>query len=338
MDLLILGGTRFMGRALVADALTRGHRVTLFHRGESGADLFPECEHVLGDRDGGVRVLAGRRWDAVVDTSGYLPRVVGDAVQLLREAAPRYVFISSISVYAEPTPAGCDETAAVVKLADPAVEAITGETYGGLKALCEDVVRTAYGDHALIVRPGLIAGPHDPTGRFTWWPERIARGGRVIAPGDPAQGLQFIDGRDLGEWVVRALEAGTHGTFHATGPAQPLSMREFLATACAALASDAEFVWMDEAFLVAQGVAPWQDIPAWVTAATAGLAALDVSRAISAGLTFRPLADTVRDTLAWSRARAAAPPIYNALGAAMPPGLTPEREAALLAAWERRGG
>lgn len=336
MDLLILGGTRFMGRALVSYALARGHRVTLFHRGQTGADVFPDCEHVLGDRDGGLAPLAGRRFDAVVDTSGYVPRVVGDSVRMLREAAPRYVFISSISVYVEPVAAGADESAAVAQLVDPAAEAITGETYGGLKALCEDVVRDAYGERALIVRPGLIVGPHDPTDRFTWWPERVAGGGRVIAPGDPEQGLQFIDGRDLGEWIVRALEAGKHGTFHATGPAQPLSMREFLATTREALASNAEFVWMDEAFLTAQGVTAWQDLPAWVNAAESGLAALDVSRAVAAGLTFRPLADTVRDTLAWSRARGVAPPLQNALGATARPGLTSEREAEVFAAWERR--
>ena len=282
-----------MGRVLTAHALERGHHVTLFHRGQTGAGLFAQCEHLHGDRDGGLQALAGRQWDAVVDTSGYLPRVVRASVDQLRDSVAHYVFISSISVYAEPTAAGSDERAPLRSLPDPSVESITGETYGGLKALCEGVVRTSFDDRALIVRPGLIVGPHDPTERFTWWPERLARGGRVIAPGDPEQGVQFIDARDLGEWLVRSLEQRVTGTLHAIGPQQTLSMRRFLETARDAVGGGAELVWMDEKFLLANDVGPWMEIPLWVTSADAGLAALDVSRAVAAGLTFRSVADTI---------------------------------------------
>ncbi|MBM3497007.1 MAG: NAD-dependent epimerase/dehydratase family protein, partial [Armatimonadetes bacterium] len=219
--LLVLGGTVFLGRHLVAEALARGHRVTLFHRGRHGADLFPEAERILGDRDGGLSALADESWDAVVDTSGYVPRVVGAAARMLAPAVGFYVFVSSVSVYADFSPVGMDEDAPLGQMADPSVEEITGETYGPLKALCESEVRSAFGARCAVVRPGLIVGPHDPSDRFTYWPVRCQRGGEVLAPGDPERPVQFIDAGDLAAWIVTMCVRQAGGVFNAVGPTDP---------------------------------------------------------------------------------------------------------------------
>ena len=328
MDLLLLGGTRFMGRFLAELAVSRGHRVTRFHRGQTGADLLPGAERILGDRDGGLGALEGRRWDAVVDLCGYVPRVVGDSCERLRDAVGRYLFLSAISVYAEPTPSRSREDAPLATLADPATEVIDGATYGGLKAACERVVTGVFGERATVVRPGLIVGPHDPTDRFPYWPRRIARGGEVLAPGDPAQPVQFVDARDLAAFVLTLLESGTPGTFHATGPDEPLGMGACLEEIRAAVGGDARFTWADEKFLIEREVAPWTGLPLWIPAAEGGLQDLDISAARAAGLAFRPLAETARDTLAWDLARPDA-------ARADSPALTAEREAEVLAEWAR---
>jgi nucleoside-diphosphate-sugar epimerase len=208
MRLLILGGTAFLGRALVDDALGRGHELTLFNRGKTNPELYPEVERLQGDRDGDLTVLQGKTWDAVIDTSGYVPRVVGQSAELLADAVGHYTFISSISAYADFSQPGADENAAVGKLEDESVEEIDGDTYGPLKVLCEEVVEKRLPGRTLIIRPGLIIGPHDPTDRFTYWPCRVERGGEVLAPGKPEKSVQFIDARDLAAWNLDMVEGG----------------------------------------------------------------------------------------------------------------------------------
>jgi 2'-hydroxyisoflavone reductase len=334
MDLLILGGTIFLGRHLVEAALARGHAVTLFNRGQHNADLFPSVEKLRGDRNGDLGALAGRRWDAVIDTCGYVPRVARASAELLAGAVDHYTFISSISVYPSLPEPGMDESAPIGTLSDESVEAdgplpeVTGETYGPLKALCEQAAEAAMPGRVLNVRPGLIIGPHDPTDRFTYWPRRIARGGEVLAPGSPEGAVQVIDARDLAEWTVRMVEGGKTGVYNATGPENPLTMRSVLETCRAVSGSDATLTWVDEEFLLNAGVAPWTELPLWVPAreeSMAGFSAVNCGKAIAAGLTFRPLADIVRDTLAWDATRPA--------DREMRAGLKPEREAEVLAAW-----
>jgi len=331
LRILVLGGTRFLGRHFVEAALAAGHTPTLFHRGRTNPDLFPGVERITGDRDGGLGGLAGRTWDAVLDPSGYFPRVVSASARALAGSAARYLFVSSISVYAEPLAVGLDESAPVATLADPTVESITGETYGGLKALCEQAVRDVYGDRATVVRPGLIVGPHDTTDRFPYWPRRLSRGGEVLAPGRPDAPTQFVDVRDLAAWMLRLLERDVPGTFHATGPASPLTLGECLSRIAAAVGGDARFTWVSEAFLREQRVQPWLEVPLWLHEADQAMDRVSIARARAEGLEFRPLEDTARDTLAWERTL---PPDARAA----PPALRPEREAEVLAAWAARSG
>jgi 2'-hydroxyisoflavone reductase len=332
MRLLVLGGTKFLGRHSVVAALERGWEVTLFHRGSTNPRLFPDLEHVLGDRDGGLDALGKRRWDAVLDTSGYVPRVVGQAARRLADSVERYAFVSSISVYARVDRAGLDEDAPVAALADASVEEITGETYGALKAACEREVVAAFGDRALVVRPGLIVGPEDPTDRFGYWPRRFHRGGDVLAPAPPESPVQFVDARDLAGWMLHLIEARVGGTYHATGPAEPLDLGGVLEACRVAAGREARVVWVDEAFLLERGVTPWTELPLWVPAAASDFARIDCSRARAVGLRFRPLADTVRDTLDWELAHPLeARPPRPALGGPGP--LEASREAELLGEW-----
>lgn len=330
MKLLILGGTHFLGRHIVDSALARGHRVTTFTRGEHDDVLPTGVERLTGDRDGDLTALEGRRWDAVIDTSGFVPRVMRLSVDLLAGAALRYAFISTISVYSGfPAVAGIDEESPIKPLEDETSEDYRGtgyrsEDYGPLKALCEDEVKRAFGDRALVIRPGLIVGPYDPTNRFTYWPDRAARGGEMLAPVGPQLPVQFIDARDLADWTVHAVEAGVAGIYNATG--HPLPMGELLATANDVSGSQATVTWVSDAFLERNGVGAWMELPLWSPEAKApGLAAVNCERAYAAGLTFRPLAETVRDTLAWRRTLPE--------GGEWPAGLSSEREAELLAAW-----
>jgi len=325
MDLLILGGTVFLGRHLVEVALRQQHQVTLFNRGQHNPELFPQVEKLRGDRDGSLDILAGRRWDAVIDTCGYLPRLVNASARLLANAVECYVFISSISVYAEPPYEGMDESAPLSSMEDETTEQISGETYGPLKVLCERAVEDVFQQGALVIRPGLIVGPHDPTDRFTYWPSRIARGGEVLAPDDPSRLTQFIDVRDLAAWIISLLENAQSGTFNATGPATPLTLGE-LFTCCREVAqTDATFTWVSEDYLLANNVAPYTELPLWLPRADAAWEMVSIARALAQGLTFRPLAETVSGTLAWDQSRPATTPRRN--------GLSPERETALLAAW-----
>jgi 2'-hydroxyisoflavone reductase len=324
--ILVLGGTRFLGRMFVYAAQARGHEVTLFNRGRTNPEVHRGVERLTGDRDGGLSALAGRTWDAVFDPSGFFPRIVGASAQALAGSAGRYVFVSSISVYAEPLPRGVDENAPVAKLDDPTVEDIGEGRYGGLKALCEERVRDAFGTRALVVRPGLIVGPFDTTDRFPYWPRRFARGGEVLAPGSPDAPVQVIDARDLAAWIVGLVERGVGGMFNATGPEQPLTMGECLARIAAEVGGDARLTWVSEEFLSSHAVEPWMQLPLWLHAADQALATASIARALEHGLTFRPLEDTASSTLAWERSLEPDPRPAS-------PALTPEREAELLAAW-----
>ena len=298
MKLLVLGGTKFLGRHVVAHALDEGHEVTTFTRGETNPGLFPDAEHLRGNRDGDLDALHEETWDGAVDTSGYVPRIVRQSAELLRDAVQRYVFVSSISVYADFS-GPVDEATPVAQLEDPDTEEIL-PNYGALKAACERVVEEVYGDRSARVRAGLIVGPYDPTDRFTYWPRRIAAGGDVLAPGDPDAPTQFVDSRDLAAWLVQLALHGPGGVFNATGPAERLTMRELFERARDALGSDANFVWVDDESVLAAGIEPWSELPLWLPRTEyAGMARADISRALAAGLTFRPLEETVRDTYEW---------------------------------------
>jgi len=330
-SILILGGTAFLGPELVEAARSRGHRVTLFNRGKTRPDLFPDVEKLRGDRDGKLDALRGRSWDAAIDTSGYVPRLVRASAELLGPRVERYAFVSSISVYAasrEPA----TETSPVATAPDEATEDVRAH-YGALKALCEKAVEAALPGRALSIRPGLIVGPNDPTDRFTYWPARLDRGGEVLAPGDGKDPVQVIDVRDLAAWTIAALEAGLAGTFNAVGPASPLTMGEMLSACRAAAGKEARLHWVKADFLEAQKVSAWGDMPAWIPASSeeSGLARTSSARAIARGLAFRPIVETAKDTLAWWRAL---PADRRAKPRA---GISREREAAVLAAWEKAG-
>lgn len=333
MRLLVLGGTKFLGRGIVDAALAAGHAVTLFNRGQTNPGLYPDVDGLRGDRHGDLSALQGRAWDAVIDPSGYFPRDVRASAELLRGVVGHYVFVSSISVYAFPFPAGIDESAPLRPVVEEADE-VTGETYGGLKVGCETVLREVFpGAHAN-VRAGLIVGPHDPTGRFTYWPVRVARGGAVLAPGDPERAIQVVDVRDLGAWLVHLAERRIAGDFNAV--CEPvLTMGGLLETCRTVSGADAELVWMTDEFLLGEGVGPWMELPLWLEPAEAGFVQVDVSRALAAGLACRPIAETVAATLDWAREDGATATLASgmAIGDA---GMKPEREAELLAAWRSR--
>ncbi|HTR33152.1 MAG TPA: NAD-dependent epimerase/dehydratase family protein [Gaiellaceae bacterium] len=314
MRILVLGGTQFLGRHAVDAALAGGHEVTLFNRGQTRPELHPGVEKLRGDRDGNLDALRGRSFDAVIDTSGYVPRIVRETIDALGDAG-HYTFVSSISVYADlSTPPAVG--APVAELEEPTEE--WREAYGALKAECEDVVRERFPD-AFIPRPGLIVGPWDPTGRFTYWPQRLAAGGRVLAPAPPEADAQVIDARDLAAWIVAAAERGLGGTFNAVGP---VARRDAFLEAC----GGGELVWVDPAFLAEQGVEEWMELPLWLASPEyAGMLSVDPAPALAAGLEPRPLEETAQDTLAWVRSgEAPADP---------PAGLAPEKERAVLDSW-----
>jgi 2'-hydroxyisoflavone reductase len=307
MKILILGGTKFLGRHLVDAALARGHEVTLFNRGKTNPTLFPQVETIIGDRGQDIETLAsaGREWDAVIDVAGYLPRIVRLSAQGLERSVGRYVYISSVSTYAGFSKIGIDESDPVGKLKDESVEEITEETYGPLKALCEKAVQDLYGDRALIIRPGLIVGPHDPTDRFTYWPVRVKRGGDMVVPDKPNAPIQIIDVRDLSEFTIKLMEENASGIYNATGPDYDLTIGTLLDACKRVTGSVAAFHWASVEFLKEHKVEPWSDMPVWIpdTGDDAGFSRIDVSKAIDAGLKFRPLEDTIRDTITWAETR-----------------------------------
>jgi 2'-hydroxyisoflavone reductase len=299
MKLLVLGGTKFLGRHVVDSALARGDEVTIFTRGQTNPELYPGIEHLTGDRDGKLDALAGRTWDGVVDTSGYVPRVVRQSAELLRDGVGRYVFVSSVSAYGDPS-VPLTEASPLAELEDPLTEEVEA-SYGALKAACEHVIEEVFGDRGSSVRAGLIVGPYDPTERFTYWPRRIAEGGEVLAPGDPDAPMQFIDARDLAAFLLELATSGPGGPLNATGPAERLTMRDALERIRSGVDARCTFRWVDDETLLAAEVGPWMELPLWLPGADyGGMLQADISRALAAGLTFRPLEETARDTLAWS--------------------------------------
>src|SRR5450432_1293527 len=338
LNILILGGTGFTGPCQVRYALSRGHKVTVFNRGKTHPGELPDgVEQLIGDRNGQLDALKGRRWDVVIDNPTMLPKWVHDTAAILKGNVDRYIFVSTISVYADNSKPGMDETAPVAKYEGADAMKETRDTviaskfalYGPLKALSEKEVEKWFPGKTLIIRPGLIVGPGDESDRFTYWPVRIDRGGEVLAPGEPSDPVQFIDARDLAEWTIRMAEQGATGVYNATGPATPLTIGGMLDGIKTALGSKATFAWVPAKFLEAQKVSPWSDMPVWVppTGEDGGLGAVSIKRAVEKGLTFRPLAATARDTLAWFKAQP------KERQEKLKAGLTPEREAEVLKAW-----
>ena len=297
MRIVVLGGTKFLGRAAVGAARAAGHELTLVNRGQTSPELFPEIEQIHLDLRGGLEALAGRSWDAAIDLDPtQLPRHTRRRAEALEVG--HYVFVSTISVYADPS-VPIDESSPVLEPPDPEPEEFDPELYGGLKIGSERAILDILGDRAAIVRAGLIVGPNDPTDRFTYWPRRLAEGGRVLAPGSPSRPVQLIDARDLGAFLVRLAENRIPGVFNATGPAEPLT----LGAALELITPGADLVWVEDETLLAAGVGPWMELPLWLPGdEDAGLMQVDISHALAAGIGFRPLEETARDTLAWSRA------------------------------------
>jgi nucleoside-diphosphate-sugar epimerase len=322
MDLLVIGGTHFVGRAIVEDAAVRGFRVTVFHRGESEPGDLPSVEHIHGDRDGDLSVLGGRRWDTVIDVCAYFPaqvRALGAALT----PPGHYVLISSLSVHDEDLPAGANEDSPLLPVSDPDVTEITEDTYGPLKVACEIAAREAFPGSG-IIRPGYVVGPHDTTDRFTYWVRRAAAGGRMLVPGVPDEPIQFIDARDLAAFTLDRALAKDPGAYGVVRPVGESTMGSVLHAAATASGADTEFVWVPESFLLpALGDDVWAALPMWHPQLH-GSHRYDPSRALAAGLRCRPLADTVADTFGWDRARGEI---------ALQAGLAPERERDLLERW-----
>ena len=329
MKLLVLGGTAFVGRHLVEAALERGHEVTLFARGRTNPHLFPELEFLRGDRQSDLAPLHGREFDAVLDTSGYIPRVVRASAELLAGHVGLYVFVSSLSVYADGDT--LHESSPTQTIDEPDTEDVTA-AYGPLKALCEEAVEQAHPGCALIVRPGLVVGRYDYTGRFGYWPRRVAEGGEVLAPGKPETRVWLIDGRDLAGWTIRMVESQSAGTFNAAGPGSPLTMGALLEECKRITGSDATFTWVDDSFLLGRGVVPYTELPLWVPELDGGYPFVDARKAIAAGLTFRPIGETIRDELDLGASIDAETAVGFGISR-LPAGLLPRRERALLEDW-----
>jgi 2'-hydroxyisoflavone reductase len=324
VKLLVIGGTHFVGRAAVDDAVSRGHDVTVFHRGAEEPEGFPDVEHLHGDRDGGLEVLRGREWDSALDTCGYVPRVVRDSAQLLAGAVGTYAFISSLSVLPDDAPSGANEDTPTHQPPFPDTEDITNESYGPLKVACELEAQAAFPGRCLIVRPGYIVGPHDPTDRFTYWMRRARAGGEMLAPGPDDGALEVVDVRDLGAFTLDHLERGTADVFGVVGPAQPLTWGTFLPLVCEAAAAGTSLTWVDRSYLESRlgddldEAFPLRDYP------YQSLHRYDAGKAITAGLTHRPLRDTIADTITWDRDRGP-----------LKAGLSSEREQELLEGWRQ---
>jgi len=327
LRILILGGTGFIGPHFVREALAHGHAVMLFNRGRSQAQPTPGVETLLGDRDGQLDSLKGRDWDVVIDNSGYVPRHVRLTTELLRERVRHYLFISTVAVYADLSAPGVTEDAPLKVLADPTVEEVRRDTYGGLKALCEGVVRTDFDGRYTIVRPTFLVGPGDDTDRFTYWPWRMSQGGDMLAPGTPDDPIQYLDVRDLARFVIACATTPHRGVFNACSPPGFATIGQLLETSRDVTGASTKVHWVDAEFLKAQGVLDGPGLPIWrpPVGPTAGAALVSSARAVAAGLRFTPLEETVRATLEWHRAR---PPAERDK---LQAGLTRDVEAALLA-------
>lgn len=330
MKILILGGKRFLGIALVEAILKAGHTPTLFNRGLTNPDLFPKVTNLIGDRDGDLSALKRRKWDAVIDTGGFVPRVVIKSARMLSNKVENYTFISSLSVYQDFQTPDIAEDYRLAQLDDPTNEDYRGDAYGPLKALCEYEIQRHFEGSVLVIRPGLLVGPNDPTDRFTYWPWRVSLGGKVLAPAPPAANLQFIDVRDLAAFVVKLVEKKAEGVYNVTGPKKPATFGSLLVACREAALSDANFVWVEEPFLLREGVSPWTDLPLWVPStdpAYSGFYNININKALKAGLDIRPLSQTVNDTLAWLKTRPSETPLKVGIGIA--------RETQLLMKYQR---
>jgi 2'-hydroxyisoflavone reductase len=323
----MLGGTGFLGPHVVEAAMDAGFEVTLFNRGKTNPHLFPELEKLRGDRNDDLSALEGRRFGAVIDTSGYFPRQV-EATATMLDGASQYLFVSSISAYAGFSEVGMDESSPTAPMPDPYSEEMP-KHYGALKAGCERAAQAAMPGKTTVVRPGLIVGPGDPTDRFTYWPVRVARGGDVLAPGAPSDPVQYIDVRDLARWMVELIQKTTMGVFNATGPEQPTSIGALLDACKAVSGSDARLRWASAEFLAEHEVAPWMQMPVWVPPGDEefrGFARVSAAKARAAGLASRPLEETVDATLAWWKEQP------DERRAKLRAGIDASREAELLAA------
>jgi 2'-hydroxyisoflavone reductase len=328
--LLILGGTGFIGPHLTEQALARGWKVTHFNRGKRKPEGIAGVEHLSGDRDGQLDALKGRKWDAVIDNSGYVPRIVRMSAELLAPNVGQYLFVSSISAYASFAKPN-DEDSPLATLKDETVEKIDGETYGGLKVLCEKAAQAAFPGRAIIVRPGYIVGPLDPTDRFTYWPVRVAKGGEMLAPGAPSDPVQVIDARDLAAWMLGLVERKAFGVYNAVSPPRMFTIGGVIDTSLKVTGAETKITWVPADFLQQQlteqeALPPWED----ANGPQAGGSLTNVDRALRTGLKIRPLDETIRDTLAWHATRPAD------RQAKLRAGLAPEREAAILTAWHGR--
>ena len=333
MRLLVLGGTRFVGRAYVDDALAAGHEVTLFNRGRTNPELFPETEKLVGDREDSLDpvVERGRTWDAVFDPSCYVPRLARSSAEALRDLAPHYTFVSSLSVYDDLSTLGQDESGHLGTIDDPTSEDITDESYGPLKVLAEREVQRVYGDAALILRPGYIGGPWDVLGRMPWWLHRISLGGEVLAPGSPEAPVQLIDARDIARFSLAHAERGEGGVFNLCAPQEPYRLGALLEIAATVVGQDAvTFTWASTEYLVENKLDTWEAFPWWVPPHEFAFSRFDASRALAAGLRITPIEDSFRDCWAWMQTLSE-PPLRDDRG------LRPEREAELLDAWHARG-
>jgi 2'-hydroxyisoflavone reductase len=329
MKILVLGGTKFLGRAFVERALHAGHELTLFNRGKTGADLFPELETLIGDRDGGLDILQGRNWDTVFDPSGYLPRIVGDSARLLADRVEYYAFVSSISAYAHTREANMGESGPLGTLEDPTTETIEGGSYGPLKVLCEQAAEAAMPGRVLTIRAGLIVGPYDPTDRWAYYVHRATQGGEMLLPESPAYPVQFIDARDIADWTLSMMERRKAGIYNVTGNSMMLG--ELITTIQRVTNSDASPVYVDSDFIAQHSIQPWVELPMWIPSSEAdfaGFQRINVGKALADGLKFRSLETTVRDTLEWLKTRPA--------DASFKQTLTLEKESAALAAWHAR--
>ena len=339
MKILIIGGTKFLGRHLIKAAQAKNHEVTLFNRGKNSHEQFTNVEQIHGDRNFDLDKLGNQTWDAVIDTCGYLPQSVKASAEFLKDSVGQYVFISSVSAYADFSQPNFDEDASLAKLTaeqekkfaeiDPKGEIngiVLGEMYGALKVLCEKEAEQAMPNRTLIIRPGLIVGEYDWTDRFSYWVMRVAKGGEILAPGNPHRFIQFIDGQDLAEWAIRVVENKAAGIFNVTGKPLELTFGKFLDEIKSATKSDAEFTWVSEEFLTAENVAPWSELPLYLSESDEsfkGFLSANVDKALARGLSFQPISETILKTLNWRKT------IETELKAGIPV----EREQELLQKW-----
>lgn len=298
LKILILGGTTFLGPHLVQELQQHGHEVTIFTRGNQSSK-FSNVEELQGDRDGDLKALENRNWDAIIDTSGHLPRLVRESSKLLANSTDHYTFISTIGVYQDFYKQQIDENYPVAKLENENIEEITEKNYGALKAACEEVVQSYFPNRCLIIRPGLIAGPLDPTGRFAYWPTRVKKGGEILAPGSPNQLLQVIDVRDLAKWIVTMVEQQATGIYNLTGPAKPMNFKQLLKECQDVTCSNATLTWVDEDFLIEHQIQDWVEIPLWLSYKRnmPGFLNVSIEKALKAGLTLRPISETIKAVL-----------------------------------------